>query len=230
MTDGGACGIADFAMLHEVLFNKDSVCGPLPFEEIHGWFTSDLHDATVNGPLLPASLDQPTLFLVVLGGRTDRSLIELHDVRFVAGRCIEDTYPELRRQWFGRRRGLHLDSYMAVHCIDGWRVTLELEPDSDNQRLWFVNLGGYQPDSLAELHRFGLVVAPSLQAAKAAAKQRWLLDALQQHKDDLSAVDDCLAIEQLSLTASKHVYVHLHRQPDCASQNQVPDWFGYRPI
>ena len=98
-------------------------------------------------------MEQSTLFLVVLGGRTDRSLIELHDVRFVAGRCIEDTYPELRRQWFGRRRGLHLDSYMAVHCIDGWRITLELEAPSEKQpsekqRLWFVNLGAYQPDSL----------------------------------------------------------------------------------
>ncbi len=175
-------------------------------------------------------MEQSTLFLVVLGGRTDRSLIELHDVRFVAGRSIEDTYPELRRQWFGRRRGLHLDSYMAVHCIDGWRITLELEPPSEKQRLWFVNLGAYQPDSLAELHRFGLVVAPSLQAAKATAKKRWLLDALQQHKDDLSAVDDCLAIEQLSLTESNSVYVHLHRQLDAESQNQVPDWFGYRPI
>ena len=175
-------------------------------------------------------MEQSILFLVVLGGRTDRSLIELHDVRFVAGRCIEDTYPELRRQWFGRRRGLHLDSYMAVHCIDGWRVTLEMEPSPAQQRLWFVNLGAYQPDSLAELHRFGLVVASSPQAAKATAKKRWLLDALEQHKDDLSAVDDCLAIEQLSLTGSNGVYVHLHRQQDGESQNQVPDWFGYRPI
>ncbi|AKN61244.1 MULTISPECIES: DUF1543 domain-containing protein [unclassified Synechococcus] len=181
-------------------------------------------------PSHPSRLELPTLFLVVLGGRTDRSLIELHDVRFVVGRCIEDTYPELRRQWFGRRRGLHLDSYMTVHCIDGWRITLELEPASDEQRLWFVNLGGYQPDSLAELHRFGLVVAPSRQAAKSAAKTRWLLDALEQHKDDLSAVDDCVAIEQLSLTGSNNVYVHLHRQLDGESQNQVPDWFGYRPI
>ena len=181
-------------------------------------------------PSHPSRLQLPTLFLVVLGGRTDQSLIELHDVRFVVGGCIEDTYPELRRQWFGRRRGLHLDSYMAVHCIDGWRVTLEPEPSSEKQRLWFVNLGAYQPDSLAELHRFGLVVAPSLQAAKATAKKRWLLDALQQHKDDLSAVDDCLLIEQLSLTESNSVYVHLHRQLDAESQNQVPDWFGYRPI
>ena len=68
-------------------------------------------------------------------------------------------------------------------------------------------------------------MAPSIQAAKATAKKRWLLDALQQHKDDLSAVDDCLAIEQLSLTESKSVYVHLHRQLDGVSQNQVPDWF-----
>jgi hypothetical protein len=32
------------------------------------------------------------------------------------------------------------------------------------------------------------------------------------------------------LTESNSVYVHLHRQLDAASQNQVPDWFGYRPI
>ena len=168
---------------------------------------------------------------MVLGGRTDRSLIELHDVRFVAGCCIEDTYPELRRQWFGRRRGLHLDSYMAVHCIDGWKVTLDVEPPPQReQQLWFVNLGAYQSVSLAELHRFGLVVAPSAQAAKAAAKKRWLFDALQQHKDDLSAVDDCLSVEQLSLTGRSILHVHLDLHPDGDSQEQVPDWFGYRPI
>ena len=49
------------------------------------------------------------LFLVVLGGRARGCRIELHDVRFVAGRSIDDTLPELRRQWFGRREGLHLD-------------------------------------------------------------------------------------------------------------------------
>lgn len=106
---------------------------------------------------------------MVLGGRTDRSLIELHDVRFVAGRCIEDTYSELRRQWFGRRRGLHLDSYMAVHCIDGWKVTLDVEPPPQReQRLWFVNLGAYQAVSLAELHRFGPIGPGSESSGKKA--------------------------------------------------------------
>ena len=40
-------------------------------------------------PFKASRLQSPTLFLVVLGGRTDQSLIELHDVRFVVGRCID---------------------------------------------------------------------------------------------------------------------------------------------
>ena len=70
----------------------------------------------------PVVRTSPTLFLVVLGGRSTSSHIELHDVRFVAGRSIEDTLPELRRQWFGRREGLHLDSFMAVRAVDGYAV------------------------------------------------------------------------------------------------------------
>ena len=173
----------------------------------------------------------PCLWLVVLGGRTASSHIELHDVRFVAGRSIEETLPDLRRQWFGRREGLHLDSFMAVRAIDGYAVHLGREPSPPRpQRLWFVNLGAYRPDSLAELHHFGLVVASSAQAAKAAAKRQWLRGALQAHKDDLFAVDDCLAIEQLELLAGERWHVHLEPHPQGLSQPQVPDWFGYRPI
>ena len=175
--------------------------------------------------------DHAQLFLVVLGGRTATSHIELHDVRFVAGASIDDTLPELRRQWFGRREGMHLDSYMAVRAIDGWAVSLVREPAAPRpERLWFVNLGAYCPDSLAELHHFGLVVARSSQAAKAAAKRQWLAGALQQHKDDLSAVDDCLAIEQLELLCGQRWHVQLEPHPEGLSQPQVPDWFGYRRI
>jgi len=173
----------------------------------------------------------PILFLVVLGGRTAASQIELHDVRFVVGRTIDDTLPELRRQWFGLRRGLHLDSFMAVRAVDGWTVTLRREPPAPrSERLWFVNLGAYRPDSLAELHNFGLVVARSPQAAKAAARRQWLVGALQQHKDDLCAVDDCLTIDQQALDGDGAWHVHLAPHPEGLSQPQRPDWCGYRPI
>ena len=171
------------------------------------------------------------MFLVVLGGRAPGCHIELHDVRFVAGTTIEAAIPELRRQWFGRREGLHLDAYLAVRAVDGWAVSLGRQPPAPRpERLWFVNLGAYRPDSLAELHHFGLVVARSPQAAKAAAKRQWLRRALHLHKDDLSAVDDCLAIEQLELLGGERWHVQLEPHPEGLNPSQVPDWFGYRLI
>jgi hypothetical protein len=79
-----------------------------------------------------------------------------------------------------------------------------------------------------------LVVASSPEAAKAsakaAAKRQWLRGAVQLHKDDLCAVDDCLAIEHLSLLNGGCWHVQLTPHPQGASQPQVPDWFGYRRL
>ncbi|MCS5699530.1 DUF1543 domain-containing protein [Cyanobium sp. FGCU-52] len=171
----------------------------------------------------------PCLFLVVLGGRTARAHIELHDVRFVVGQRIEDTFAALRQQWFGDRRGLHLDSWMAVRFVDGFRVELRPEPAQEPaqgpERLWFVNLGGYDPHQLAELHQFLLVVAPTPQAARARALRRGLPEAEGRHKDDLHAVDDCLPLDLL-----EGWHVHLVPDPQGRSQPLVPHWFGYRRI
>lgn len=207
----------------------------------------------------PGAGPAPTLFLVVLGGRSAGAHIELHDVRFVAGASIDDTLPALRRQWFGSRKGLHLDSWMTVRFVDGYRVELRSEPFTGPERLWFVNMGGYDPQQLAELHAFGLVVATSRQAAKAAARRRFLPEALERHKDDLhgveeslaGAVDDCLEV-QLSFAADPAAPVEpadspvdsaaaaagggrragwaVHLIPDGREQPQIPDWFGYRLI
>jgi hypothetical protein len=173
---------------------------------------------------------------VVLGGRMDGAHIELHDVRFVAGHTLEDTLPALRRQWFGRRRGLHIDSTMVVRQVGGFAVELRREPFSGPQRLWFVNVGGYRPERLAEEHAFGLVVARTAVAAKRQALAHWLPEALQRHKDDLhaveqvgalaspEAVDDCLRLDTVD-----GWQVHLHAVPG-PDPPQRPDWFGYRPI
>jgi len=171
----------------------------------------------------------PCLFLVVLGGRTARAHIELHDVRFVVAERIEDTFADLRQQWFGDRRGLHLDSWMSVRFVDGFRVELRPEPEPEPvpaaERLWFVNLGGYDPRQLAELHQFLLVVAPTPQAARARALRRGLPEAEGRHMDDLHAVDDCLPLDLL-----QGWHVHLVADPQGRSQPLVPDWFGYRRI
>ena len=105
------------------------------------------------------------LFLVVLGGRSKGCHIEQHDVRWVVGDSIDDTLPELVRQWSGLRRGLHIDSYRTVSRVDGHNVVVQSGRASgalaEATKLWFVNLGAYRSDSMAEQHHFGLVAAPS---------------------------------------------------------------------
>ena len=50
------------------------------------------------------------LFLVFLGGRAKKANVEVHDVRWVIGSKIEDTYDVLKSDWFGNLKGLHIYS------------------------------------------------------------------------------------------------------------------------
>lgn len=167
--------------------------------------------------------DEPGLFMIYVGGRADKANIELHDVLFAAGKTIADTHEQLRAKWFGSPESLHLDSYLRIDNVDGYRVRLQPDPPQHREKLFFVNLGGYDPASIAELHEFGLFVETSSGAAKVRAKNTLLHGRQQQHKDDLFAVDDCLVLSSVD-----RYFVHLQRGGE--AQPQVPDWFGYKPI
>ena len=65
------------------------------------------------------------LFLVVLGGRAKMANVELHDVRWVVGSRIEDTFDVLRNDWFGNLGGLHIDSYKKIKHVDGYKIILK---------------------------------------------------------------------------------------------------------
>ena len=69
-------------------------------------------------------LENNFLYLVVLGGRAEKANIELHDVRWVVGSKIEDTFHTLRNDWFGSPNGLHIDSYKKIRYIDGFKINL----------------------------------------------------------------------------------------------------------
>lgn len=163
------------------------------------------------------------LFLVYLGGKAPGANIELHDVRFVVAENIADTHETLRNQWFGTVTGLHIDSYMQVNDIDGYAVSLAKEKQQTSHKLYFVNLGGYYPEQIAEQHEFLLCVATSEYDAKQKAKQQLLANADSKHKDDLLELDECFAIEQLQGW-------HIHLTASGKAQPMRPDWSGYNVI
>ena len=183
------------------------------------------------------------LFLVVVGGRSPKANIELHDVRWVIGSKIEDTFDQLRNDWFGSYNGLHIDSYKKIESIDGYKINLRNKDKNvpknkifkkdkiSNKRLWFVNIGGYDPRSMQEKHEFGLIVASSPSEAKTKAKSKWLIDCKKRHKDDISAlkkftdIDDCEVINNI-----KNWEIELTPNDYCVEEENIPDWFGYMRI
>jgi hypothetical protein len=96
-------------------------------------------------------MTKPRLFAVTLGGRAPKANTELHDVVFVTGSTIDDTYTQLLDKWFGNPVGLHLDSWLELDVVDGWRISLSPTADAGGQKLFFVNLGAYD-ENFTELH------------------------------------------------------------------------------
>jgi hypothetical protein len=138
------------------------------------------------------------LFAVYLGGRAPKANIELHDMVFVVGDRIEDTYIQLLDKWFGAPERLHIDSWMALDVVDGWRITLSDTPAPAAPKLWFVNLGAYREGDFTELHAVSFHVAAEAPQAKAAAMARHFTSGVTEaHKDDLLEVDDLLALERV---------------------------------
>ena len=180
--------------------------------------------------------------MVVLGGRAERANIELHDVRWVVGSKIEDTYDTLRNDWFGSSKGLHIDSYKKIQYIDGYKINLinvenhkiekkQLVKKIPKKKLWFVNIGGYNPTSMQEKHEFGLVIASSKLEAKNIAKSKWLIGCKKKHKDDLAylemliSCDDCEPIKKIGIWE-----IELTPDKNIIEDNNYPDWYGYQTV
>ena len=183
------------------------------------------------------------LFLVVLGGRALKANVELHDVRWVVGPKIEDTFNVLRKNWFGSIDGLHIDSFKKIEHVDGYKINLKnfekikiknkkLIIQNDLQKnLWFVNIGGYDPSSMQEKHEFGLVVASSTLEAKNKAISKWLSGCRKKHKDDIASLNKLISCDDCQLIKNIGSWeIELILENNLPEETNFPDWYGYKRI
>jgi len=183
------------------------------------------------------------LFLVFLGGRAKKANVEVHDVRWVIGSKIEDTYDVLKSDWFGNLKGLHIDSYKKINNVDGHKINLKkienlnlkhkkfLKENICQNNLWFVNIGGYDPNSMQEKHEFGLVVAKSSLEAKNKAKSKWLNGYKKKHKDDINSLNNLCSLDDCELIKKIDNWeIKLSPDNDSIEENSHPDWYGYKRI
>ena len=135
------------------------------------------------------------LFAVYVGGELPGANIELHDMRFVAAPSILDTHDELRRQWWGASDSLHIDCWAEINCVDGYDVALRPQPYLGAEKLFYVNLGGYDRIDFAEKHKNLFVVADSVTAAKAralASVRHWQA----AHRDDFYEAEQAFSLDK----------------------------------
>lgn len=152
------------------------------------------------------------LFAIYVGGKHPQANIEVHDMRFVVARSITETYAELKRQWWGKPGSLHIDCWSEIDRADGFDVSLRSEPFAGRERLFYVNLGGYEAGDFSERHRNVFVVAETVAQAKSRAL-KWVRGWMQPHRDDLYEADDIFNLNP----AAEGRRLHIHLTPNLAA-------------
>jgi hypothetical protein len=111
-------------------------------------------------------------------------------------------------KWFGDPLRLHIDSWIELQAVDGYRISLHPEPPATGNKLFFINLGAYLPGQFTEVHANAFVVATSEGEVKQRAKAELLRGAQSVHTDDLYDIDDCLEIAEVD---GQHVHLEAAR-------------------
>lgn len=144
----------------------------------------------------------PSLFIVMLGGRHACANTEVHDVVLAIGDTLEEVYPQLKQSWFGEQKGLHIDAWAKINGITFEEKNYQIhftqaQPQASEQKLYLINLGGYDAQEFGELHRYVLVVAQNHMIAKQRGKQYFARHWKKQHTDRVLDIDDCIAIDKV---------------------------------
>lgn len=156
------------------------------------------------------------LFAIYIGGEHPSARIEIHDMRFVIANTLQETHDALRAQWWGTPGTLHIDCWAEIDHADGYDIVLAFEPVAQPEKLYYVNLGGYDPARFAEQHKNMFVVARSAAAAETRALAT-ISDWKDPHRDDLYEAEQAFALDQV-----EGLFIHLRARLDATSDHAQP--------
>lgn len=112
------------------------------------------------------------LYMVLLGSSPKGRLIEQHDIFFGIGTSVTDLAADMYNFWPDAGM-LHIDSWREITHVDGYKITVvpkEQQQPAD-EKLFFINLGGYKPGELEEFHYKKLAVAQTMNDALKTSKK-----------------------------------------------------------
>lgn len=173
------------------------------------------------------------LFMVLLGCRPEGRLTEQHDIFFGIAKDLKELLPKMKSFWKGVN--LHIDAYSVISNVGEYQIEIcpktELNEVS-SLKLFFINLGGYNPPDFEEYHKKILVVAEDISKAISEAKKdnfyisgRNLDPSAISHIDDKMEVDEIINIQDLIPEYSIKITKSLNSATN-GSETQI----GYLPF
>lgn len=112
--------------------------------------------------------------MVLLGSKAEGRNVEQHDFFFGVASSLAELVPQLYAFWPEAGKSLHIDGWREVTAVEGYKVDVYLKMGDDpipEQRLFFINLGGYTAGRLEEQHHTLLSVCADKAEATQQAKK-----------------------------------------------------------
>ena len=116
----------------------------------------------------------PKLFMILVGCRPKGRHTEQHDVYFGVAENVKELIPEIIQFWPEAKGNLHIDGWRTVENVNGQSISVvrrEEKRPTNNQQLFFINLGGYKPNEFEEFNYKMLVTGSTKSEAIKQSKQ-----------------------------------------------------------
>jgi len=165
------------------------------------------------------------LFMLLLGAKAPGRHVEQHDYFFGIAANLKDLIPDIKTFWRGTSANLHIDGWREVTTVEGYNIKVVPKAEADiasPNKLFFINLGGYQSGKLEEQHYVVLTVKPDRALAMQEAKKTVFfrnnsiagIKGANSHIDDKYGidVDDIYNIDEMLGAGAKQQY-HIQITP-----------------
>lgn len=146
------------------------------------------------------------LYMLLLGCRPTGRLTEQHDVLFGIAENLKELIPHIKKFWPEAKGNIHIDAWREVTQVGDYSVVIIKRPlpsigfdglsgeQVSEEKLFFINLGGYKVEEFDEFHYKLLTIAKTSGEAIKQAKQT----AFYKHtgfKGAASHIDDKYGID-----------------------------------
>jgi len=180
----------------------------------------------------------PKLYCILLGSKAPQRNVEQHDYFFGIAYNLNQLVPEIKAFWQEAGDTIHIDAWREVSKVDEYKIEVALKTEnssSSEEKLFFINLGGYQANKMEEQHYTVLTVQTDRSLAINESKKTVFfrtntIKGGTSHIDDKYGidVDDVYRIEDILLPAYKEKYQLIITKEAGLPEDELH--LGYLPI